>query len=71
MEKLKTKLTLNRSTLSSTNLCNEFSPDELAVIGNWVWSGYDKDKRSRAKWEKRNEAGMDLAMQVQKTKTFP
>jgi len=36
-----------------------------------VVEGYKRDKQTRAAWERRNEAGMDLALQVQKAKTFP
>jgi chaperonin GroES len=45
--------------------------DDLQQIGRMVWDGFTKDKLSRAKWEKRTQAAMDLALQVQKGKTFP
>ncbi len=47
------------------------SEDDLQSIGLRVWEGFRRDKQSRAKWEKRTQAAMDLAMQVQKGKSFP
>lgn len=71
MLNLRTKLKLNRDTIASSNLTVKFGEDDLAALGRWVLEGFERDKRSRLKWEKRNEAGMDLAMQIQKTKSFP
>lgn len=45
--------------------------DDLKSIGNRVWEGFRRDKLSRAKWEKRTQAAMDMAMQIQKGKSFP
>ena len=69
--KLETKLTVDADLINSPNLANRFSKDDLKTIGNLVWDGFVSDKRSRSKWEKRSEAGMDLAMQIQKGKSFP
>lgn len=55
----------------AVNLCDRFSDEDLDRIGNHVWEGYDRDKRSRFKWERRTQAAMDLAMQLQETKNFP
>jgi len=71
MLNLETKLTLNAETLASPNLANQFSKQDLNAIGGHVWEGYNLDMQSRAKWEKRTEAAMDLAMQLQKDKNFP
>ena len=71
MLELSTKLTLDEEAVKSPNLCGRFSTEDLSKLGNHVWEGYDRDKRSRAKWEKRTAAAMDLAMQVQKDKSFP
>lgn len=71
MLKLDSKVTLDAKTIKASNLCNRFTSDELARVGNYVWDGYDRDKRSRFKWERRTEAAMDLALQVQKDKNFP
>lgn len=57
--------------IKSPNIIEMLEEEDLTVIGNWVHDGYMADEDSRAVWLKRNEAGMDLAAQVQKAKTFP
>ena len=47
------------------------SEDTLQHLGRRVWEGYTRDRQSRAKWEKRTQSAMDLAMQIQKGKSFP
>lgn len=71
MFELSSKLVLDAEAIASPNLCDRFSAEDLDKIGNHVWEGFDRDKRSRLKWEKRTQAAMDLAMQVQKAKNFP
>ena len=71
MLKLSKKLRLGQEAIDSPNLCSRFSDEDLTKIGACVVDGYKLDKQSRAKWEKRNEAGMDLALQIQKAKNFP
>ena len=68
---LETKLTVDKDLINSPNLCDRFTEKDLKAIGNLVHDGYTKDRLSRDKWEKRSEAGMDLAMQIQKDKGFP
>ncbi|MDE2106812.1 MAG: hypothetical protein KGL39_56880, partial [Patescibacteria group bacterium] len=51
-----------------THLMNE---EDLQHIGQRVWEGFRRDKLSRSKWEKRTQAAMDMAMQIQKGKSFP
>ena len=58
-------------TLESPNLCRLFSPADLASIGIECYEGYARDKTSRSAWERRNEAGMDLALQIVQDKNFP
>lgn len=58
-------------TVRATNLCDRFEKRDLDAIGDWVKSGYQADQHSRAPWIRRTEAAMDLAMQIQKDKTFP
>ena len=53
------------------NLCDQFSEEDLRRIGEECYAGYDADERSREVWMRRNEAGMDLALQIQKDKSFP
>lgn len=71
MLNLKGQLTLNAAAIASPNLCDQFDDDDLKRIGEECWSGYDRDEQSRRQWVKRNEAGMDLALQIQKDKNFP
>lgn len=71
MLNLDSKITLDAAAISSQNLCDRFDDTDLTRIGGWVWDGYSKDKQSRSRWEKRTEAAMDLAMQIQKEKTWP
>lgn len=71
MIKLSRRLVLDSETIHSPNLCGKFSEDDLKTIGEWVHDGYKRDKFSRSKWERRTEAAMDMAMQIQKAKSFP
>lgn len=64
-------ITLTAKVISSPNLCELFDGDDLKRIGEECWTGYTRDEQSRAVWMKRNEAGMDLALQIQKDKNFP
>jgi chaperonin GroES len=68
---LKTKLSIDSSVTKAKNLCDRFTAKDLDTIGNHVWEGYDRDVKSRQHWVNRMEAGMDLAMQIQKEKNFP
>lgn len=68
---LKSPLTLDAAAIKSPNLCDRFDEDDLKLIGAECWAGYDRDCYSRQRWMLRNEAGMDLALQIQKDKTFP
>ncbi len=71
MLNLSHKITLNEDSINSPNLCYEFPAEDLVAIGSECFNQYQIDRDSRERWEKRNEAAMDLALQVQKTKTFP
>ena len=62
---------LDKKTITSPNLAGKFGKDDLTRIGGYVKEGYLRDKASRANWERRMQAGMDLALQLQKDKTFP
>ena len=68
---IKRHIKYDKEALRSPNLCGRFLAEDLAAIGREVCEGYKRDKRSRYKWERRNQAAMDLALQVQKAKTFP
>ncbi len=71
MLNLSKKITLNKTAIESPNLCDRFSDADLEEIGNWVWDGYNRDQQTRAPWYRRTEAAMDLALQIQKDKSFP
>jgi chaperonin GroES len=71
MLKLDQYIELTQKAINSPNLAEWFSEDDLKRIGNECYSGYERDERSREHWMRRNEAGMDLALQIQKEKSFP
>jgi len=71
MLNLEQPLVLNAAAISAANLCDRFSDVDLKTIGTHCWDGYQIDERSRADWLKRNEAGMDLALQITRDKSFP
>lgn len=66
-----TVLKMDKELWMSPDLTGRFSEQDLDALGNWVWDGFNKDKYSRNKWEKRTQSAMDLAMQLQKDKNFP
>jgi len=68
---LETSFKITPETISKGNVCSMFSDKDLDAIGAWAWDGWNQDEASRDKWLKRNEAGMDLALQIQKDKNFP
>lgn len=68
---LSTKLPLTPETCREANLTSKFTSDDLGVIGRTVVEGYEKDLASRSGWESRTQAGMDLALQIVKAKSFP
>lgn len=71
MLNLENPLVITPQTCREPNLTQEFSDVDLRRIGEAVHAGYTADSRSRAVWLRRNAAGMDLAMQVVKEKSFP
>jgi len=71
MLKLDAPLVLDAAAIRSPNLCERFSDDDLTAIGIECAQGYARDEQSREGWLRRNEAGMDLALQIQKDKSFP
>ena len=71
MLNLQNKITLDEEAISSPNLCDKFTDEDLQRIGQHVIEGYKADKESRSKWEGRTKYAMELAMQVQEMKNFP
>lgn len=68
---IQSPITLDAAAISSPNLCDRFDPTDLSNIGVECWAGYERDRISRETWMRRNEAGMDLALQISKDKNFP
>lgn len=68
---LESPLVLNDTAIASPNLCDRFSAEDLKSIGEECWAGYERDRLSRDTWMRRNEEGMNLALQVQEAKNFP
>jgi len=62
---------LDLAAIQSPNLCDRFAADDLARIGAVCSAGFLSDEQSRQRWLQRNEAGMNLALQLQESKTFP
>lgn len=71
MLRLETKLKVDKATMLASNLTGRFSQGDLDKLGSWVWDGYNQDLQSRARWERRTQAAMDLALQLSKDKSFP
>lgn len=71
MLNLETTIKLDAKVAKSPNLASRFSTQDLEKIGDWVWDGYERDESSRERWLTRMQSAMDLALQLQKDKTFP
>ena len=71
MLKLEHPIVLDKAAMQSPNLCESLDPEDLQRIGRECYDGYMLDENSRIDWMRRNEAGMDLALQIQKDKSFP
>lgn len=71
MFQLEKPLRLDEDAVLAPNIAHRFSERDLTSIGEAVLAGYRIDLMSRAAWERRMSAGMDLAMQITKDKSFP
>lgn len=71
MLRLDHRIKLTKETPQEPNLALEFSEQDRQAIANHVWDGFDTDLASRREWQTRNQAGMDLALQIAKPKNFP
>lgn len=69
--KLSKHIVLNTTVMKAANLTDNFDDEDLTAIGGLVYEGYQADEASRADWLRRNEAGMDFALQVVKDKNWP
>ena len=70
MLNLESRIKLDDKVVLDPNLTDKLTERDLTALGNWVWDGYNKDRNSREKWERRTQAAMDLATQLQKDKNF-
>lgn len=68
---LQKHISLTKEVMNAPNLAGRFGEEDLGALSSLVWSGFDKDKQSRARWEARMDAATNLAMQYTKEKTFP
>ncbi len=66
-----TKLTIDPSYLTATNLVPRLSGDDRTHLGHMVVEGFERDRESRTDWEKRNDNALKLALQITTHKTFP
>jgi len=71
METLESTFKITAEVVLEPNLCSYFTDRDLSEIGRWVSDNYERDCASRVDWVARNQTSMNLAMQVQKQKTFP
>jgi len=57
--------------MSSQNVAESLTEDQLIYIGNQVSQGYDNDLASRKDWEKDLTNWTELALQISNDKTYP
>lgn len=57
--------------IGKSNIVDSFTDDQLNKLGSQVVDDWRTDLVSRADWEKKTEAALDLAQQVCETKTWP
>ena len=60
-----------KDILEKENVAEILSDDELARIGLRIRNDFEDDIRSRQGWAETMSNGLDLALQVSETKTFP
>jgi chaperonin GroES len=68
---LSRKLVITPEVAKAPDLCDRFTPEDLTTLGQLCWQGYQRDEYSREAWKTRTSAAMDMAMQIQKDKSFP
>ncbi len=62
---------ITRDVTNSPNLCSILDEGDIKGIGEFVFECYERDLQSRETWFRRTEAAMDLATQLQTSKSFP
>jgi hypothetical protein len=71
MLKLEKYSKLTQAYTTSPNVANRFSQKDQDAIAETVFAGYQADKASRNKWERRTDAALNLALQITQSKNFP
>lgn len=69
--RLDSYIKIDKDVVESPNICDKFSKEDLQRIGEYCGYAFERDLNSREAWYRRTRGAMDLAMQVQETKTFP
>ena len=60
-----------QKAVTSQNIADDLTDEELSIICSDCDTGYKEDKASRAEWETRQEEYMKLAIQVREAKNKP
>jgi len=68
---LSRRIRLDAETMKAPNLAGRLTAEDLTAIGELVYEGYQADESSRADWLRRNEAGMNFALQIFRDKNWP
>lgn len=71
MIQLNAKFNLTDSISRDPNLARRLGEDDRKTLGKWVLDGFNSDVNSRYRWELRMQTALDLALQLQKAKSFP
>jgi chaperonin GroES len=71
MLNLDNSIVLSEDVIKAPSLLDRFTTDDHHRIANHIWAGFERDRASRSQWDRRTNAAMDLALQVQQAKTFP
>jgi chaperonin GroES len=71
MLRLSKTIRLTKEFTLKPNLTDLVPAEDLQALGEHVWEGYQRDKQSRVKWERRTDAAMNLALQITSSKSFP
>ncbi len=71
MLNLSTKIDLTESTWQSPNLLDRLDKEDRGRLGTYALDGYKRDDGSRSQWKIRMQNAMDLAVLLQKDRTFP
>lgn len=57
--------------VSHRNIAELLDDEDLDEIGECIFRGYEEDEESRKEWMKKYKSGMEIALQISKTRTYP